>query len=258
MARSAFDPAFSTLDQYQFAGGRSIGTPGAAPIDNTPNPYAAMAGEMVGELAYNAGAEYMAPEGEWNEELGKWVYTKKPYSSIFGDYTIPEDSVWSTQVPVLQKQAELAAAKEAKQGKERLKEFNSMFNPSIVRPLTRFEAMKYDDYNPEVNSKIINKTEREEFIPKDASQYQTWKGEGDELKSYINRLDVATTDVLKRYKEEKTFMGIGDYFKPGSEREAHRLDSEFLNWALQAGDSLNLKYGAGGHFYKTEKLIIIF
>ena len=110
---SAYDPANSLLGWNGFADGRSIGTPGAPAIDNTPNPYSAMAAEMAGELALNAGTEYMAPEGAWNEALGKWVYTKKPGSSMFGSYEIPADSVWSDQVPVLMKQLEIKQKKEA-------------------------------------------------------------------------------------------------------------------------------------------------
>jgi len=110
---SAYDPATSLLGWNGFADGRSIGTPGAPAIDNTPNPYSAMAAEMAGEMALNAGTEYMAPEGAWNEALGKWVYTKKPGSSMFGSYDIPADSVWSDQVPVLMKQLEIKQKKEA-------------------------------------------------------------------------------------------------------------------------------------------------
>jgi hypothetical protein len=114
MARSEYDPAVSYLDQMNFAGGNSISSPGGVSPNTEPNPYSAMAAEMVGEIAMNAGAEYMAPEGEWNEDLGKMVYTKKKYSSMFGPYTIPEDALWSDQVNIFMKQKEIEEAKEAK------------------------------------------------------------------------------------------------------------------------------------------------
>ena len=152
---SAFDPANSQLGWNGFADGNSIGTPGAPPIDNTANPYSAMAAEMVGEIAMNAGAEYMAPTGEWNEELGKYVYTKKPFGSVFGKYTIPEDAIWSTDVGMFTKKKEIADKKFQEANQTRLNEFNSMFEPNanslLQRPLTETQAIKTDGYVPAVN-----------------------------------------------------------------------------------------------------------
>ncbi len=121
MARSEYDPALSYLDQMNFAGGNSISSPGGVAPDTEPNPYSAMASEMVGEIAMNAGAEYMAPTSEWNEDLQKWVYTKKPYSSIFGSYTIPEGALWSDQVPSMLKQQEITKLKEQKAREDAIK-----------------------------------------------------------------------------------------------------------------------------------------
>ena len=103
-------------------------------------------------------------------------------------------------------------------------------------------------------STVVASPEREEFVPKDASYLQEWSGGNDELAAYINRLDAATSDVLKRYKEEKTFMNVGNLVKSESDRIAHVNDTEFLEWALQAGDSMNLKSGAGEHFLKDGKV----
>ena len=169
MARSAYDPAMSGLTWNGFADGNSIGTPGAPGIDNTANPYAAMASEMVGEIAMNAGAEYMAPEGEWNEELGKMVYTKKPFGSVFGKYEIPEDAIWSDQLQSMLKKREIANEKSRITNQNNLNDFNSMFQPSIaeidaanleahnqskiIRPLTEEDAIKQEGYEPQFTAK---------------------------------------------------------------------------------------------------------
>jgi hypothetical protein len=160
MAKESWIPANSLIGWNGFADGNSISAPAAPKIDNTPNPYAAMAAEMVGEIGYNMAGEYMAPESEWNEDLQKWVYTKKPFSSAFGKYEIPEDALWSTQVASLMKQKEIVQAKEREANAKKLNEFNSIFTPSLAentndvmlsrmqRPLTLDQAIKYEGFKP--------------------------------------------------------------------------------------------------------------
>jgi len=170
MARSAFDPATSGISWNGFADGKAIGAPGAVKIDNTANPYAAMASEMVGELAMNAGKEYMAPEGEWNEALGKWVYTKKPYSSMFGSYEIPGDAVWSDQVPVLMKELEIAEKKKAEAEKNAFIA-KSAFDNQKKMETEAYGGMRGSDWRftplPPTPEEVVKSQEKETAISAD-------------------------------------------------------------------------------------------
>ena len=117
-----------------------ISQPGGAKPEFKPaNPYAAMAAEMVGEMAYNAAAEAAAPKGEWNEALGKWVYTKQPGGSMFnyGD-DLPEDSIWNWQVPALMKEIEI------KELQEKEAEKNAFINKSARDNEFFMEREAYD------------------------------------------------------------------------------------------------------------------
>jgi hypothetical protein len=166
---SVWNPAESKLAWSGFADGSKIGSPTGPAVNDRPNPYAAMAAEMVGDIALNVGTEYMAPEGKWNEDLGKMVYTKKKYSSIFGKYDIPEDAIWNSDLPEWQKKQEIQQRRAEKANEVELEKVNSMFEPSmaeaeaakleaynqskIIRPLTEEDAIKQQGYEPQYTNK---------------------------------------------------------------------------------------------------------
>jgi hypothetical protein len=86
---------------------------GAKPEFKPQNEYAALAAKMVGELAYGAMAEEMAPEYVgYNEVLGKHVYRIKPGSAQFapeGGWMLPDsDSIWERDLGRLLKQHEIS------------------------------------------------------------------------------------------------------------------------------------------------------
>jgi len=85
---------------------------GAKPEFKPQNEYAALAAKMVGELAYGAMAEGMAPEYVgFDETLRKDIYRRKPGSAQFapeGGWMLPNaDSAWESDVPMLLKKYEI-------------------------------------------------------------------------------------------------------------------------------------------------------
>ena len=239
MAQSAFDPAFSTLDNYQFAGGKVNVNPGGPPVKKD-SPYAAMAGEMAAEMAYNAGAEYMAPEGEWNEELGKMVYTKKPFGSIFGDYIIPEDAIWGDQLQAMLKSKEIESLKLAEQKKS---DFitKSAFDNERKMEMAAY-GMPRSQFEKSIVSPVetVDSEESKKFIEPNSSDVSQVLGAIQQTTDVTSRLRVAA----KPYK-----TSFSDAFTPNmlmnqDDKIAHIEQEDFYTWAV----TMQYEGGAGDHF----------
>jgi len=245
---------------------------GAAPQFKKQNPFAASAAKMVGEMAYGAMQEQMAPEYVgFNERLGKDVFRIKEGSSQFA----PENGWGSTmgENGILERDLKSALADLRVQEQEKLVDFNTQLSQgfgsrpteysNLQRPITEEQAMQFEGFKPSMvpnntnKNNIINQKESEKFVPADPTGVEKYFGEGDELKAYITRLNSAMQPVLERYQNEKGKAlqpKTWDINKKQSELLSHRDDADFLTWAMQAGSSINLKTKAGGHFYKDGKI----
>lgn len=221
---SVWNPAESKLTWQGFADGSTIRGAGAPSVAvKPPNPYAAMAAEMVGEIAMNAGAEYMAPEGEWNEDLGKMVYTKKKYSSAFGKYTKPEDAIWSSEVAAYEMKNRIAKRK-AEQAK--LMESGAQFDPE--------SSDSYLENDTAFNSSIAN-TDVATVPNENAGAVGQTLNETMEVDYDISRDKVS--EIIKRVNagddSEKTKLELNAAMKVLDSNKPTDL-KRFRNWRLES------------------------
>ena len=231
---SVWNPAESKLTWAGFADGSKISSPGSPAVSDRTNPYAAMAAEMVGEIAMNAGAEYMAPEGEWNEDLGKMVYTKKKYSSAFGKYTKPEDAIWNSEVAAYEMKNRIAKRK-AEQAK--LMESGAQFDPessdSYLENDTAFNSsIANTDVAtvPNENAGVVGQTLNETMeVDYDISR--------DKVSEIIKRVN-AGDDSEKTKLELNAAMKVLDSNKPTDLKRlangSKTLMKDFKNWRLES------------------------
>jgi len=99
-----------------------------APKFKERNPLAGYAAKMVGELAYGAMAEKMAPQWiGYDEDLGKDVYRIQPGSEQFapeGGWVAGDNGVFEYQLPRLTKEFEI----------KRMEDFESQFEADLLNP----------------------------------------------------------------------------------------------------------------------------
>jgi len=140
------------------------GASAVAPKFKPKNEYAGYAAKMVGELAYGAMAEKMAPQySGFNELLGKDIYTRQPGSAQFapeGGWIKPPNTLWASEV------GELELAEHIKR-REAAEEFSKNplgeFTPqpltfaehkkqqeiaALPRPLTSAQAVEFEGFDP--------------------------------------------------------------------------------------------------------------
>ena len=91
--------ASSELGWKGFADGGKHGNPGAVQVKD--NPYAKFAAQMIGDIAWNAGKEFSAPEYKGIDELtGQPVYEQSGFSrAVYGPYPTPRGSILKRNLP---------------------------------------------------------------------------------------------------------------------------------------------------------------
>jgi len=138
--------------------------PAVAPKFKPKNEYAGYAAKMIGELAYGAMAEGMAPQySGFNELLQKDVYTRQPGSAQFAGpdgWIKPENSLWASEVEELELAEHIKRREAAAEFSEKpLGDFTPQpltFAESkkqqeiaaLPRPLTSAQAVEFEGFDP--------------------------------------------------------------------------------------------------------------
>ena len=256
------------------------GAPAVAPKFKPKNELAGYAAKMVGELAYGAMAEEMAPQHiGYNEILGKDVFRIQPGSQQFageGGWDAGPNGVFEYQVPGLLKKHDIAEM-------EKVVEFNKIFEPSITkqtaedemkaqqirmlpRPLTLAQAQEFEGFDPSiVQSPVIVEDDSigdiQHFYPKSTtssadqerlSEFETnWFPETSGASIYMAKqkeMGVLRDRIMTAAKPHKPSLGEKwwfDEWMSAEDKKLHLIKEGFTRWA----NDMSSDSGAGQHFY---------
>ena len=228
---------------------------GAAPQFKDPNPYAASAAKMVGEIAYGAMQEQMAPEYVgFNERLGKDVYRIKQGSAQFA----PEGG-WDANKPensIFERDLERALAELRVKEQEQLVDFNTQLSQgfgsmpteysNLQRPITQEEAIKFEGFEPSMIPKETETKETEpskeslKFIEPNDSDFSRMLGNSAEIAAASTRIRTAAQPYKTSFIDAYTL----DSFMKQDKKDKHLEEEEFFKWA----NNMQYSNGAGEHF----------